>query len=381
MNQFYRQSWVVAALVLFLVLAAPPVWSQNTAVVLQFAPSAAQVVVGETIDVAVEVRDVSALYGMDIAVGFDPAILEVVDLDPTVPALQVALGLFLDPGFVIFNQADNSLGQLRLVMTQLNPSAPKSGSGNLFVIRFRARQAGQTPVVLLAAELAQRDGTTFSPALVNGEITAVTSAPPQPTHTPIPTQLAGTPLPEATPALLSASATPRVTQTATAVLPTATPPPPTATAQPASPTPTGSNQPALPTSAAATSASAAPPTAEEQTAAATTAAATPEAGAAQSGDAAALAEGQDSQAPAASSATEVAMAGNVVGETAVPETSLTVIGSGMNLTGAGTAAASTNPGENSGQNAGIQVFLFISGLLLVIVAFFFFMSRKRQAGD
>lgn len=375
MNQFYRQLWVVVALVLFLVLAAPPlVWSQNTAVVLQFVPSTAQVSVGEIIDVAVEVRDVSALYGMDIAVGFDPAILEVVDLDPTVPGLQVALGLFLDPGFVIFNQADNSLGQLRLVMTQLNPSEPKSGSGNLLVIRFRARQAGQTPVVLLAAELAQRDGTTFFPALVNGEITAVTSAPPQPTHTPIPTQLAGTPLPEATPALLAASATPRVTQTATAVLPTATPPPPTATPQPASPTPTVSNQPAPPTSAAATPAGGAPPTAASQTAA------TPEAAAAQSGDAAAPAEGQDSQAPAASSATEVAMAGNVVAETAVPETSLTVIGSGMNLTGAGTAAGS-NPEENSGQNAGIQVFLLISGLLLVIVAFFFFMSRKRQAGD
>ena len=135
MSRCYKQLLLGIALFLFLILAAPlPVWSQNTAVVLQVAPSTAEIGVDEIIDVAVEVRDVSGLYGFDITVGYDPAVVEVVDFDPDLEGIQVALGLFLDPGFVIFNQADNSLGQLRLVMTQLNPSEAKSGTGNLLVI-------------------------------------------------------------------------------------------------------------------------------------------------------------------------------------------------------------------------------------------------------
>jgi len=201
------------------------VWSQNEDVTLRFSPARPQLAVGETIETAVEVSSVSDLYGFDITISYDPNIVEVVDFDPDLDGIQVALGLFLDPGFVIFNQADNDLGQLRLVMTQLNPSESKSGTGNLMVVRFRARQTGETPLLLVAGQLAQRDGTSFFPELQSDQLTVVTTSASLPTAVSIPTRLAGTPLPTATPELLAAPLLPAVT-------PSATMQPPTSTSQP-----------------------------------------------------------------------------------------------------------------------------------------------------
>ncbi len=345
---------------------ATPVWGQNTDVVLQFTPATPAVAVGETIDVAVAVENVTDLYGFDIAVGFDPALVEVVDLDPDLDGIQVALGLFLDPGFVIFNQANNELGQLRLVMTQLNPSTPKSGGGNLLVVRFRALQTGVSPLVVVNGHLAQPDGTTFFPETVAGElsVTAADPDPVQPTPSPIPSQLAGTPLPTMTP---TATATPRPQVTTTATPPAATTQPTAtatraaATAVPDSPSPTAS--PPAATGPTVT------PTAVGGTVAPDTDVGAPDTGTVSAPpppDEAALAAVEEAGAATAVPA-EATRALTVIGSDAVP---------------AENDSASETAGQptNAGQVAGMPVLLLGIGLLLTISMLFFFLSRKRQAG-
>ncbi|MBK8986882.1 MAG: hypothetical protein IPM39_12540 [Chloroflexi bacterium] len=359
-------------LILFWLLAAPPsVWGQNTEAVLQFSPSTLQVATGQTIDVAVEIKDVTGLYGFDVTVSYDPAIVEVVDFDPALEGDQVALGLFLDPGFVIFNQARNDLGQLRLVMTQLNPSEGKSGSGNLMVIRFRARQAGETPLLLVAGELAQRDGTSFVPQLIDGQLAVISAAPPPQTPTPIPAQLAGTPLPTTAPDLLPAA--PQATPTA--VTPPGATPQATATATPAvtqqaalatvttAPLSANSPTPEAPASAVATGADGAVNTAEvESTAAAATAVPT------------------ETATPIADTTPEAVAALSLAeGATAVakgPAAAVAVIGSGV---GSDNGADTPDSAQNSGQIPLSQVFFSAISLLLIIVLVFSFLSRKRQA--
>ena len=360
--------WPLAALLLLLswLAGAPPtVYSQNTDVVLQFAPNSLQVAVGETVDVAVEVENVTGLYGFDIAVGFDPAVVEVVDLDPNLPGNQMALGLFLDPGFVIFNQADNDLGQLRLVMTQLNPSEAKSGRGNLLIIRFRGLQAGQTPLLLLAGQLAQRDGTTFLPERVDGELAVIATAVPLPTPSPIPSQLAGTPMPTMTP---TATPTPRATGAATA-----TPQPPTLTPA-ASPTavitapataPAVVTLPAAAPTLTATSVAGAAALVEEPTAGAT---AVPT-------EMAPLADPPVTDI-AGTAPTAVAAAGTgAAEEAALPAT---VVGSGQP---AGDAASGNGPGGTAvaDEASGWRPMTALgAGLLLVILSLVFFLGRKQR---
>ena len=73
---------------------------------VRIAPSQAQVLVGQTVDIGVEIQNVEGLYGIDLLLAFDPQALAVVDMDPELEGIQVQLGTFLEPGFVLVNIAD-----------------------------------------------------------------------------------------------------------------------------------------------------------------------------------------------------------------------------------------------------------------------------------
>ena len=181
-----------------------------TAVVVRMAPSLAQVAVGETVDVAVEVVDVEELYGFDVTVTFDPQVVEVVDADPNTPEIQVWPGDFLDPGFAFINTADNEAGSVHFVMNQLNPSEAKSGTGSLIVIRLRGKSAGTSSALTpVNPMLSRRDGILIPATGVAGQVDVLSAG--DATHTPTQTQT-----PTATPsATITATPTHTATQTAT----------------------------------------------------------------------------------------------------------------------------------------------------------------------
>ncbi len=203
---------------------------------VRVAPATLQVAVNQTANVAVEVRDVTGLYGADIALSFNPTAVEVVDADANTAGVQVALGTFLDAGFTLRNTADNAAGTVRFALTQLNPSEAKSGSGVIIVIPLRGKQIGAgTPLTLTSVQLAQRDGTKLATTLVSGQIEVVATAA-GPTATPIPTQAPGTTMPTAT-RTAPPAARPPTSQAPLAEAPTATRRPQTST-PPAVRTPT-----------------------------------------------------------------------------------------------------------------------------------------------
>ena len=169
--------------------SSPLAAQTSDAVVLRVMPDQAEVVAGEVTEVAVEVVDVQDLYAVDIELRFDPQAVEIVDADPAKEGVQVALGTFMDPGFVIRNAADNTQGRLRFVMTQVRPSEPKTGEGVVLVIRLRGKQPGAvSPIDLLAATLARDDTSQIEPTLRSGEIQVLSAAGTDPTQTPLPAQ-------------------------------------------------------------------------------------------------------------------------------------------------------------------------------------------------
>jgi len=170
-------------------------YAQGTPVVVRIAPTSAQVGVGQTVDLAIEVVSVQGMYGFDVDLSFNPSAVEVVDADPDLTGVQVSMGTFMDSGFMIINQADNVAGTLRFAMTQLNPSTAKSGTGNLVVMRFRGKQTNPTSEVMLnSVKIAQPDGTKIPTSPISGQIQVVQNVP-GPTNTGVPTQGAGTPMP------------------------------------------------------------------------------------------------------------------------------------------------------------------------------------------
>lgn len=228
--KFFYQGFIFL-LILIIIIGYKPVYTQaQTLTVVRINPETVSVEVGGIVDIAVEVVDVQDLYAVDISFSFDPELVEVVDADPNLDGVQVALGTFLDPGFVLRNEADNQAGTLRFAMTQLNPSTPKSGDGSLIVIKLRGIQLGGPVLLELPdVQMATNTGIEINSEREDGEVEVVDSIE-GPTNTPMPTQGPGTPLPTRTPA------PPTATHEPTEPLPTATPSntqsPATATPQP-----------------------------------------------------------------------------------------------------------------------------------------------------
>jgi LysM repeat protein len=169
------------------------------------APPAANVALGATTVVEVQVQNVQGLYGVDIRLSFDPAKVEVQDANPGIAGVQIEPGPFLDvtQGFVAQNSADNTAGRINYAMTLLNPAEPRSGSGTLMRITFKGIAQGESAVAFLSALLSDRPGMQIPATTTNGTITVGPAGPtptytPTPTHTPVP-GVTRTPTPTRTP--------------------------------------------------------------------------------------------------------------------------------------------------------------------------------------
>lgn len=178
-------------------------------------PASQAIGVGQSATVTLRAENVESLYGYQVELTFDPAALQVVDADPAKTGVQVSLGTFLQADFVQQNNANNTTGRITCVISQLAPTSPVTGSGDLLTITFQGKADRQSTIAFADLKLAKSDGTEIVATTQTAQITVGT--PSQPTATPTPTQTA--------------------TPTATSTTPTPTGTPPTATPTP-TPTPT-----------------------------------------------------------------------------------------------------------------------------------------------
>ncbi len=147
---------------------------QTSAASLTLSPSSGTITGCGTLNVEVWVNDVSGLYGVDLRMSFNPAVLEVVDSDPGKTGVQVQEGGFLANTWVLSNTADNTSGTIQYIATQLNPELAKGGTGKLLIIQFRAKSASlSTPLNFTYAELADRDGIAIPGSSSNGALQTI----------------------------------------------------------------------------------------------------------------------------------------------------------------------------------------------------------------
>ncbi|MDY0018764.1 MAG: LysM peptidoglycan-binding domain-containing protein [Anaerolineae bacterium] len=214
-------------------LSGLPVNAQGT--VVRVAPAAATVVQGATVAVTIQIDNVSNLFGAEVHLTFDPALIEVVDADVNTAGTQIGHGGFLSPDFVARNEVNQAAGTIDYAISQMPDHAAATGSGVLATITFRGKSAGSSAVAITTALLADSNGAGITAATVNGTI-QVTASGDTATVTPTPT---ATPEPYLTP---TPTPTPYLTPTPTATLHPGIPSPtPTAYYWPTStpwPTPT-----------------------------------------------------------------------------------------------------------------------------------------------
>lgn len=176
---------VITFVLLLALCAAAPALAQVGTTVGVF--SDLEIPLDARVEVPVEVRDVEELYAVDLTIRFDPEILQVEDADPNQAGVQPGLATFLDAGMTLFNTVDNETGTVRFVMSQINPSEGKSGSGNLLVLYFVGKQAGTSPVTVEKVEASNRLGEAIPVSGMDAEI-VVREGAPEVVATPIPVQ-------------------------------------------------------------------------------------------------------------------------------------------------------------------------------------------------
>ncbi len=174
---------------------------------------------GDRIDVPVEIQAVQDLYAIDLKIEFDPTVLTVEDADPSTDGVQPALGTFLEAGILLFNTVDNNAGVIHLVMSQVNPSEPKSGDGIILVLYIKGLVEGESQLGITNLQLSTRKGEAIPAEPVNGTVSVSEDAEEKET-TPIPVQtptmiVETTPMPTQVPSTPTPTSTPTSTHTPT----------------------------------------------------------------------------------------------------------------------------------------------------------------------
>lgn len=208
-------------------------------------PITSEIQVGNSVNVDIVIENVADLYGLDVRLSFDPALLEVEDADPGTAGVQIHKGTLPAPDFVVKNEVDNEAGTIWYAVTQLNPTEAVSGSGVAASLAFKGLAGGTSSVAFTYQKIVKRDGEQIPAISQDGQIvvlaeTALTSTPtpkPKPTDTPPTTSTAAPPTtapPTEAPTAAPPTATPisRPTSTPTAVSEETGTPPPTPTPRP-----------------------------------------------------------------------------------------------------------------------------------------------------
>ena len=192
--------------------------------VARLQPTSQTIGVGAQTTVTLYLQDVQDLFGYQTAIVFDPSLLEVIDADLGKAGVQVELGTFLKPDFTQQNNADNNVGAIICVVSQVAPSPAVSGSGTLLTITFRGKAQGTSSVRFTELKMSNSGGTEIAVTRQDAQITVGTVTPTTPTPTSVtPTPTSVTPTPTSvTPTPTSVTPTPSTTPTAT---PTWTPTP------------------------------------------------------------------------------------------------------------------------------------------------------------
>lgn len=137
---------------------------------LRIVPQTIQVSNNDSVELTLEVDEVTNLYAVDIELTYDPAIIEIIDADSTTEGVQVS------PGTVFAGQqfftAENyvSEGVIRFAGTLIAPERPFAGQGSLLRIEGQTVGFGQTALNFSRAILVDNTNQAISLDTQSGEI-------------------------------------------------------------------------------------------------------------------------------------------------------------------------------------------------------------------
>jgi general secretion pathway protein D len=130
---------------------------------ISLVPQAPVVEGAAPVAVDIVLDDLVDLYGAEVHLTFDPAIIQVQDVDAGMPGTQIKPGSAFGQGtsFVALNRADNAAGKIDFAVTLLNPAEPLQGKVVLATFTVQAAKAGSTDLKFVQVLLADRQANAL----------------------------------------------------------------------------------------------------------------------------------------------------------------------------------------------------------------------------
>ncbi len=152
------------------------------ATTVSITPSTPSVSGCNTLDIYIDVNNVTNLYALDVRLTFNPAVVEVVDYDPGTAVVEVEP--IIDPalkftaGFTVRNEVNNFSGTIWYAATQTAPTPAANGSGHVARLRLRAKSTASTTFSFTYIKLSDPNGVQIAAAGTNGAVSASTTVVP-----------------------------------------------------------------------------------------------------------------------------------------------------------------------------------------------------------
>ena len=160
------------AIIFLLSLSAALAQAAPTAIV---SFSDTRVAPGETITATIKLKDMPAVYGVQLSGKFSANYLKT-QLSEKPAGLDIQAFLTKPQTFTIKNSVDKQSGHFELIHALLHPEKEVSGSGTLATITFIAKGEGQASLVIDTLKFGTKDGQVIEPVIENKAQASVTLA-------------------------------------------------------------------------------------------------------------------------------------------------------------------------------------------------------------
>lgn len=202
-----RKGWVVLlALAALAVLLPKAVWGSGqprlVVPLVKPDPDYREIGLGSTATIAIAAYDFTDLFGVQLKLNFDPSKLQVIDADPVVSGIQVALGDILSGlnWYILENTVDNTAGEITVIASLTGVATGYNGSGALINITFMGAATGTSGLGFAELVCSDHNGLGIAANGQSGTIVVLNGATLTPTYTPTRTRTpTRTPTPVVTP--------------------------------------------------------------------------------------------------------------------------------------------------------------------------------------
>ena len=162
---------IFALLVSTLTFSPKAAFSQETPLLSVNPPTVEDLPPSQTFTINVTIANVTGLYGLDVRLSWNPAILDYVSHQAKIPVETHSDGVLYNTVLLIKDTVDPVAGTYWVAASSLAPAPSFNGTGAVFEMTFHVNTTGQTPIEIYSSALSDKGARAITHDVQHGFFT------------------------------------------------------------------------------------------------------------------------------------------------------------------------------------------------------------------